>query len=63
MSPLSHRPLKALVTSTLPDRALRDGELFEIVIQKMVDRWSGSIEAGEGPSVRGWGGEGGVGGL
>ena len=35
-----------------PDRALRDGELFEIVIQKMVDRWSGSIEAGEGPSVR-----------
>ncbi|OPJ85924.1 hypothetical protein AV530_009544 [Patagioenas fasciata monilis] len=27
-------------------RALRDGELFEIVIQKMVDRWSGSIEAG-----------------
>ncbi|TRZ05450.1 hypothetical protein HGM15179_021657, partial [Zosterops borbonicus] len=26
--------------------ALRDGELFEIVIQKMVDRWSGSIEAG-----------------
>lgn len=28
-------------------RALRDGELFEIVIQKMVDRWSGSIEAGE----------------
>lgn len=44
----------ALVTPTLPDRALRDGELFEIVIQKMVDRWSGSIEAGEGPSVRGW---------
>lgn len=29
-------------------RALRDGELFEIVIQKMVDRWSGSIEAGKG---------------
>lgn len=28
-------------------RCLRDGELFEIVIQKMVDRWSGSIEAGE----------------
>uniref|UniRef100_A0A8V0XDZ8 Neuralized E3 ubiquitin protein ligase 4 n=1 Tax=Gallus gallus TaxID=9031 RepID=A0A8V0XDZ8_CHICK len=28
------------------NRALRDGELFEIVIQKMVDRWSGSIEAG-----------------
>lgn len=32
----------------VPGRALRDGELFEIVIQKMVDRWSGSIEAGEG---------------
>lgn len=31
----------------LPGRALRDGELFEIVIQKMVDRWSGSIEAGK----------------
>lgn len=30
-----------------PSRCLRDGELFEIVIQKMVDRWSGSIEAGE----------------
>lgn len=28
-------------------RCLRDGELFEIIIQKMVDRWSGSIEAGE----------------
>uniref|UniRef100_A0A673G670 Neuralized-like protein 4 n=1 Tax=Sinocyclocheilus rhinocerous TaxID=307959 RepID=A0A673G670_9TELE len=28
------------------NRCLRDGELFEIVIQKMVDRWSGSIEAG-----------------
>ena len=37
-----------------PRRALRDGELFEIVIQKMVDRWSGSIEAGE---VGGWGGD------
>ena len=44
---------RALVIPTLPDRALRDGELFEIVIQKMVDRWSGSIEAGEGPSVQG----------
>lgn len=30
-----------------PSRCLRDGELFEIIIQKMVDRWSGSIEAGE----------------
>lgn len=46
-------PTMALVTPTLLDRALRDGELFEIVIQKMVDRWSGSIEAGEGPSMRG----------
>ncbi|XP_060796336.1 neuralized-like protein 4 isoform X1 [Neoarius graeffei] len=30
----------------ISNRCLRDGELFEIVIQKMVDRWSGSIEAG-----------------
>ncbi|XP_077963285.1 neuralized-like protein 4 isoform X1 [Gasterosteus aculeatus] len=29
----------------ISNRCLRDGELFEIVIQKMVDRWSGSIEA------------------
>lgn len=49
--PCLHR---ALVIPTLPDRALRDGELFEIVIQKMVDRWSGSIEAGEGPSMQGF---------
>lgn len=41
------------MTPTLLDRALRDGELFEIVIQKMVDRWSGSIEAGEGHLCRG----------
>ena len=32
---------------SLSPRCLRDGELFEIVIQKMVDRWSGSIEAGK----------------
>lgn len=44
---------RALVIPTLPNRALRDGELFEIVIQKMVDRWSGSIEAGERHSVQG----------
>uniref|UniRef100_A0A8C9ZFT9 Neuralized-like protein 4 n=1 Tax=Sander lucioperca TaxID=283035 RepID=A0A8C9ZFT9_SANLU len=30
----------------ISNRCLRDGELFEIIIQKMVDRWSGSIEAG-----------------
>uniref|UniRef100_A0A8C5F042 Neuralized-like protein 4 n=1 Tax=Gouania willdenowi TaxID=441366 RepID=A0A8C5F042_GOUWI len=30
----------------ISNRCLRDAELFEIVIQKMVDRWSGSIEAG-----------------
>ncbi|MCI4384593.1 hypothetical protein PGIGA_G00040430 [Pangasianodon gigas] len=30
----------------ISNRCLHDGELFEIVIQKMVDRWSGSIEAG-----------------
>lgn len=34
-------------TSPSAPRFLRDGELFEIAIQKMVDRWSGSIEAGE----------------
>jgi len=27
-------------------RPLRDGELFEVVIERTVDRWSGSIEAG-----------------
>uniref|UniRef100_A0A8C5WRF5 Neuralized E3 ubiquitin protein ligase 4 n=1 Tax=Laticauda laticaudata TaxID=8630 RepID=A0A8C5WRF5_LATLA len=36
----------ACLTSFDSRRPLRDGELFEIVIQKMVDRWSGSIEAG-----------------
>ncbi|XP_048476021.1 neuralized-like protein 4 [Rhincodon typus] len=30
----------------MSSRALREGEMFEILIQKMVDRWSGSIEAG-----------------
>ncbi|XP_043542823.1 neuralized-like protein 4 [Chiloscyllium plagiosum] len=30
----------------MSNRALREGEMFEILIQKMVDRWSGSIEAG-----------------
>ncbi|CAL8376707.1 unnamed protein product [Gadus morhua 'NCC'] len=29
----------------ISNRCLRDGELFEIIIQRMVDRWSGSIEA------------------
>ena len=44
-----HQPPKwGLSDGHSPGRALRDGELFEIVIQKMVDRWSGSIEAGEG---------------
>lgn len=28
------------------NRALRDGEMFEVSIDKMVDRWSGAIEAG-----------------
>ncbi|XP_041341942.1 neuralized-like protein 4, partial [Pyrgilauda ruficollis] len=37
----------------ISNRALRDGELFEIVIQKMVDRWSGSIEAEDGGSMVG----------
>ena len=30
----------------MSNRPMKDGELFEIVIDKMVDRWSGSIEAG-----------------
>ena len=30
----------------MSNRPLRDGELFEIVIERMVERWSGSIEAG-----------------
>nr|XP_006813437.1 PREDICTED: neuralized-like protein 4-like [Saccoglossus kowalevskii] len=30
----------------MSNRTLRTGELFEVVIEKMVDRWSGSIEAG-----------------
>ncbi|XP_074654148.1 neuralized-like protein 4 [Tubulanus polymorphus] len=30
----------------MSSRALRDNELFEVIIDKMVDRWSGSIEAG-----------------
>ena len=33
----------AIVTSSRP---LKDNELFEVTIEKMVDRWSGSIEAG-----------------
>jgi len=30
----------------ISNRALRDNELFEVTVDKMVDRWSGSIEAG-----------------
>lgn len=30
----------------IANRALRDGELFEVTIDKMVARWSGAIEAG-----------------
>lgn len=30
----------------MSNRPLKDNELFEIIIEKMVDRWSGSIEAG-----------------
>ena len=28
-------------------RPLHDGEMFEVIIEKMVDRWSGSLEAGK----------------
>ena len=31
----------------MSNRPLRVNELFEVAIDKMVDRWSGSIEAGE----------------
>ncbi|XP_066581043.1 neuralized-like protein 4 [Prorops nasuta] len=30
----------------IANRALRDGEMFEVSIDKMVDRWCGAIEAG-----------------
>ena len=30
----------------MSNRPLKDNELFEVIIEKMVDRWSGSIEAG-----------------
>ena len=30
----------------MSNRPLRDGEIFEIVIERTVDRWSGAIEAG-----------------
>ena len=30
----------------MSNRPLRDGEMFEIVIERMVERWSGAIEAG-----------------
>ncbi|KAL8564482.1 hypothetical protein ACOMHN_017624 [Nucella lapillus] len=30
----------------MSSRAMRDNELFEVVIEKLVDRWSGSLEAG-----------------
>nr|XP_033337395.1 neuralized-like protein 4 [Megalopta genalis] len=30
----------------IANRALRDGEMFEVTIDKMVERWTGAIEAG-----------------
>jgi len=30
----------------MSNRPLKDNELFEVSIDKMVDRWSGAIEAG-----------------
>ncbi|XP_075541254.1 neuralized E3 ubiquitin protein ligase 4 isoform X3 [Dermacentor variabilis] len=36
----------------ISDRPLTDNQLFEVVIDQMVDRWSGSIEAGESPAQR-----------
>lgn len=47
LTALRPRPLAefndAIVFSNRP---LRDGELFEIYLDSMVDRWSGSIELG-----------------
>ena len=40
----NHSPNKIL--TVFFSRPLRDGEIFEIVIERTVDRWSGSIEAG-----------------
>lgn len=31
----------------MSNRQLHDGEMFEVMIEKMVNRWSGSLEAGE----------------
>lgn len=33
----------------ISNRPLHDGEMFEVILDKMVDRWSGSIEAGDLP--------------
>lgn len=30
----------------MSNRPMREGEMFEIQVERMVDRWSGSIEAG-----------------
>lgn len=30
----------------ISNRQLHEGEIFEVMIDKMVDRWSGSLEAG-----------------
>jgi hypothetical protein len=37
----------AIVVSS---RALKDNELFEVIIERMVDRWSGNIEVKSGTS-------------
>lgn len=31
----------------ISNRQLHEGEMFEVMIDKMVDRWSGSLEAGK----------------
>ena len=38
----------------MSSRGLRDNEVFEVVIEKLVDRWSGSLEAGEFFCVLNW---------
>ena len=42
--PYAHNEFNNAVVLT--DRPLRNNELFEVAIEKMIDRWSGSIEIG-----------------
>lgn len=35
----------------MSNRPLNEDEMFAVVVEKIVDRWSGSIEAGEYPFI------------